>query len=117
MGETPDPDFSFDLFYNTIFKYELFHYFRYDYIDVEELLAAREDHRRKAQENQMRRRSMLSNLSKKWTRNGRPRSGTIHKPWGHILGPFLPPSTLCGPFYLLRPTVKFSIEAHLVFNF
>ena len=64
---------------------------------MEELLAAREDHRRKAQENQMRRRSMLSNLSKKWTRNGRPRSGTIHKPCGQILGRFLPPFVHCGP--------------------
>ena len=43
-------------------------YFRYDYIDVQELLAAREESRRKVQENQLRRRSIISNFSRRWTR-------------------------------------------------
>ena len=41
---------------------------RYDYIDVQELLAAREESRRKVQENQLRRRSIISNFSRRWTR-------------------------------------------------
>ncbi len=43
--------------------------FRYDYIDVDELLAAREDYRKKMMANSVRRRNYLNRLSQSWKRS------------------------------------------------
>jgi len=42
---------------------------KYDYIDVEELLVAREEARRKLQQSQLRRRNLMTNLSRRWRRS------------------------------------------------
>jgi len=42
---------------------------KYDYIDVEELLASREEARRKLQQSQLRRRNLMTNLSRRWRRS------------------------------------------------
>jgi len=59
---------------------------KYDYIDVEEILAARDEARRKLEESQLRRRNLISNISKKWKRNTTAANGRSHKNRNSLTG-------------------------------
>ena len=53
---------------------------------MEEILAARDEARRKLEESQLRRRNLISNISKKWKRNTTAANGRSHKNRNSLTG-------------------------------
>ena len=60
---------------------------------MEEILAARDEARRKLEESQLRRRNLISNISKKWKRNTTAANGRSHKARNSLTGQSPVPSS------------------------